>query len=178
MSENEQPRYVIHVQWAIDEASDVPVERMQAAVSWVLARHEVTAASEISIVITSDDEVQALNRQFRGVDTPTDVLSFPAEPEPVPDDVELGEDEDTDYLGDLILSLPYIRRQAASEQHSVCDELLLAVIHGTLHLLEYDHDTAAHQEAMWELQSEALNAFGVAINVPRFEFPPHEQGDS
>ncbi len=164
-------RYHVHLQVNLDEAADIPAERLAAAAEWVLERHGVAEGTEISLVISDDEEVRALNRQFRGIDAPTDVLSFPAEIEPVPDDVELDEDETNEYLGDLILSLPYIRRQAAAEQHSVSDELLLAVIHGTLHLLGYDHDSPENQDAMWEAQADALAAFGVSIVVPRYDFP-------
>jgi probable rRNA maturation factor len=118
------------------------------------------------VVITDDDEIQQMNRQYRGVDAPTDVLSFPNEPLP-------GEDEP--YLGDLILSLPYIQRQAEAETHTLSDELSLAVIHGTLHLLGYDHDTPAHQDSMWERQAEALRALDVDIVVPWFEFPDSDE---
>jgi probable rRNA maturation factor len=120
-----------------------------------------------------DDEIRHLNQQFRSVDAPTDVLSFPAEPEMIPEDEEI-EDEGL-YLGDLLLALPYIQRQAESEQHSVSDELVLAVIHGTLHLLGYDHDTAENQSKMWAVQSEALKTMNVDIIVPLFEFDDDEE---
>lgn len=168
-------RYHVHLQVDFDEEADIPTERLIAAAEWVLERHGAAEGTEMSLVISDDDEVRELNRQFRGIDAPTDVLSFPAEAEPVPEDVELDEDEANEYLGDLVLSLPYIRRQAAAEQHSVVEELLLAVIHGTLHLLGYDHDTPENQDAMWEAQAEALTAFGVSIVVPRYEFPDTDE---
>jgi rRNA maturation RNase YbeY len=59
----------------------------------------------------------------------------------------------------------------------VSDELLLAVIHGTLHLLGYDHNNAEKQDEMWEAQAEALEEFGVTITVPRFEFPDADEGE-
>jgi probable rRNA maturation factor len=120
----------------------------------------------MSIVITDDDKIQQLNRQFRGVDSPTDVLSFPDEPVP-------GEAEP--YLGDLVLSLPYIQRQAAAEGHTLSDELVLGVVHGTLHLLGYDHDTPDNQNRMWAKQAEALLELGVNIIVPQFEFPDEDE---
>jgi probable rRNA maturation factor len=129
-----------------------------------LDAHHAAAGSSISVVITTDEEVRRLNRQFRGVDHPTDVLSFAADPPPIPGEVE-------PYLGDLVLALPWIQRQAEVEQHAVSDELILAVIHGTLHLLGYDHDTAEHQAGMWSVQARALRASGVAITVPQYDFP-------
>ena len=146
----------------LDTDLDLPTARMQQAIEWVLQAQGVAPATGISIVITGDGEVRRLNQQFRGIDAATDVLSFQNEPVP-------GEDEP--YLGDLILALPYIQHQAEDEQHTLSDELALAVIHGTLHLLGYDHDNAERQSVMWEKQSDALRALAVNITVPRFEFP-------
>jgi probable rRNA maturation factor len=110
------------------------------------------------------------------VDAPTDVLSFPADQPLIPD-----EEDPEPYLGDLVLALPYIQRQAQSEAHSLDDELILAVIHGTLHLLGYDHDSAENQAEMWAVQSEALQTLGVAISVSLFTFDDdpssQDQGD-
>ncbi len=107
-------------------------------------------------------------RQYRQVDAPTDVLSFPAEGEGP------GALDEPPYLGDLIVALPTIERQAQNEGHNAEDELLLAVVHGSLHLLGYDHDTPEHQAAMWAIQDELLRSLGVAITVPLFDFPPDD----
>lgn len=141
----------------------VPVQRLVEAVTWVLRRHEVTPGTGVSVVIVDDSTIRQLNRQFRAIDAPTDVLSFPAEAPPVPV-------AEPPYLGDLVLGLPAIQRQAEAEGHAWEDEMVLAVVHGTLHLLGYDHDTAAHQEQMWAVQARALAALGVAIVVPTYEF--------
>jgi probable rRNA maturation factor len=158
---NDDTRYDLNL-LVQTESSDLPEKRIADAVTWLLKMHHTAPGTGISVVITNDEEVRRLNQQFRGVNAPTDVLSFPADPVPE------GEEP---YLGDLILALPHIRRQAESEQHSVADELVLAVIHGTLHLLGYDHDTLEHQSAMWEIQAKALRVVGVKIIVPLFEFP-------
>ncbi len=158
--------YDLNVQVLIHNDLSLPVDRLEKAVEWVLRAHDIAPGTGVSVVITDDDEIQQMNRQYRGVDAPTDVLSFPDEPLP-------GEAEP--YLGDLILSLPYIQRQAAAENHTLSDELALAVIHGTLHLLGYDHDTRAHQDLMWARQAEALRAWDVQIVVPRFEFPNSDE---
>ncbi len=81
---------------------DFPAERVSEAIRYVLAQHAVEEGSAITVVITSDDEVRRLNAQFRGVEAPTDILSFPAEP--LPDEIE---DEEAPYLGDLIIAYPY-----------------------------------------------------------------------
>lgn len=145
-----------------------PIDRLRAAVTWVLRRHDVAADTALSIVIMGDDDVRRLNREFREIDRPTDVLSFAAEPLPFTGDEP--------NLGDLILALPYIQRQAESEGHLWQDEMVLAVIHGTLHLLGYDHDTQESQSRMWGVQSEALAAMGVSIQVPFFAFDDEDEG--
>jgi probable rRNA maturation factor len=104
--------------------------------------------AELTLVLTGDAQVHALNRQFREVDAPTDVLSFP-----VGDvDPETGRL----YLGDVIISLPRAQAQAQAEGHSLEDELRLLVVHGVLHLLGYDHADEQEQAVMWAAQTEIL----------------------
>ncbi|MBN1566164.1 MAG: rRNA maturation RNase YbeY [Anaerolineae bacterium] len=176
--------YDLTIQITLDPASvtedDLPLDRLRAAVTQVLHKHDIAGGTGISLVITDDATIQQMNRQFRAVDAPTDVLSFPADPVAVPEDV-LDDDPDLaaeeDYLGDLILALPYIQQQAAAEQHTLSDELTLACIHGTLHLLGYDHDSAENQAAMWAIQAELLATMGVEIVVPEFEFPVPDESE-
>ncbi|NDJ76158.1 MAG: rRNA maturation RNase YbeY [Chloroflexi bacterium] len=159
------PEFDINLHNLVDDA--LPLERLREAAIWVLQAHDVPLDTGLSIVLTDDEHVRELNQQFRGIDAPTDVLSFPAETE---------ETSAEPYLGDLILALPYIRSHA---DHPLVDELVLAVIHGTLHLLGYDHDTAEHEAQMWQAQAQALAALGVRIVVPRFSVAtPDESPDS
>jgi probable rRNA maturation factor len=75
------------------------------------------------------------------------------------------------YLGDLIIALPYTQRRAAELGHALEDELILLVVHGTLHLLGYDHDTAENQARMWQKQAELLAQLGITdLNIPHFTF--------
>lgn len=165
----------------------IPIERLTRAVQAVLDQHDISPDSALTIVIAADAHVQELNRQFRGVDAVTDVLSFPADDATTAgDDPDADGDDNTDpfappdwidpdetdppYLGDLIIAYPYTAHQAETLGHQLDDELTLLVIHGTLHLLGYDHDNATHQDAMWALQSEVLAALDVPIVVPRFSF--------
>lgn len=144
---------------------DFPTQRVTEAIRHVLSRHEVEEGSAVTVVITNDDEVRRLNAQFRGVDAPTDILSFPADS--LPDEIE---DEEAPYLGDLIIAYPYAARQAQEAGHALDDDLMLLAIHGTLHLLGHDHDNPANQEKMWAEQAEALAAMGITFDVPRFSF--------
>ena len=165
---SEPYEYDLNLHMQLETDIDLPGERLYRAVAWVLHAHHIEPGTGLSVVVGTDEDVRHLNRQYRAIDAPTDVLSFTADPSPVPD-VE-------PYLGDLILSLPYIQRQAAVEQHTVSDEVTMAVIYGTLHLLGYDHDTPEAQAAMWAAQADALTALDVAITVPLFEFPDDEEG--
>jgi probable rRNA maturation factor len=115
---------------------------------------------DMSIVLSDDDQLQALNRQFLGVDAPTDVLSFPAdEPEPDPD-------SQVQYLGDILISYPRAVVQAAAGGHALLDELQLLIVHGVLHLLGYDHTTQDEKAAMWALQAEILTGLGSSVTIP------------
>jgi probable rRNA maturation factor len=108
---------------------------------------------ELTVVITGDDEVQALNAQYRGLSEPTDVLSFPAQ------DAAPGFVSAPDagaYLGDIIIALPFTQRQAAALERNLRDELRLLAIHGTLHLLGYDHAEPEEEAQMWARQDAIL----------------------
>jgi probable rRNA maturation factor len=144
----------------VEPPEPVPVERLEAAIRWLLEHEGAAPDASLSLVLSDDETVHGLNRQYRGVDAPTDVLSFPVEHDaPFEDDTD---------LGDLIIAVPYLARQAKAQGHTFADELLLAAIHGTLHLLGYDHDTRENEDAMWTIQAQALAAAGVQIDVPRF----------
>jgi probable rRNA maturation factor len=108
---------------------------------------------EVTVVVTSDEVVMELNRQYRGVVGPTDVLSFAAQ-EPAPGFVSAP--EAATYLGDVLIALPFTRRQAAELGRSLADELQLLAVHGTLHLLGYDHAELDEEAKMWARQDEIL----------------------
>jgi probable rRNA maturation factor len=107
----------------------------------------------VSMVVTTDEVVAGLNRQYRGVAAPTDVLSFAAQ-EPVPGFVSAP--EAATYLGDILIALPFTRRQAAELDRNLADELHLLAVHGCLHLLGYDHAEPDEEARMWARQDEIL----------------------
>ncbi len=146
--------------YSVDEA------RLLAAAQTVLAQQNAAPESSLTIAITDDAEVAKLNRQYRGVDAPTDVLSFPMDSMP----------GDEPYLGDLVIAYPYARAQAEREGHALSDSLALLVAHGTLHLLGFDHDTPEQRAAMWAAQEAALVALGVPVGiVPALEDGVHDE---
>lgn len=97
--------------------------------------------AELSIVLTGDPQIKKLNRTFRKKDKPTDVLSFP---------MREGEAGDVagSLLGDVVISVPTAARQARAKGHGVLFEVTFLLAHGLLHLLGWDHDTAAKDRAM------------------------------
>jgi probable rRNA maturation factor len=121
----------------------------------VLQAESAPPEAALSIVITDDAEIQALNRQFRGVDAPTDVLAFANEPT---DQTFVTAPDEPPYLGDVIISFPRARVQAATVGHRVDKELRLLIVHGVLHLLGYDHATPEEKDRMWNRQGTILSA--------------------
>jgi len=161
--------FQVNVQNQGETPYEVDVAGLERAAATVLAQHNVDSDAGLSIVFAEDDFVQSLNRQYRNVDAPTDVLSFPADKLPA----ELN--DEPPYLGDLIIAYPYASKQAAREGHKLPDSLALLVVHGTLHLLGYDHDTNENRAAMWAAQETALSALGIPLDiVPALEAASHD----
>jgi probable rRNA maturation factor len=120
---------------------------------------------EVVITLVTDERIHELNRKYRDVDRPTDVLSFAlnesGEEEP---DIFLDEDELDEYpnmLGDIIISVPRAVQQAADYGHSLEREICFLAVHGFLHLLGYDHGNAEEEKAMFSRQEEVLQAIGL-----------------
>jgi probable rRNA maturation factor len=117
---------------------------------------------EISILVTDDAEMQRLNRAYRGVDRPTDILSFSL----VADDegtVQTLPVDATQSLGDIVVSYPYARRQSTELGHSLEMELSWLVIHGVLQLVGYTHDAEDEAEHMEALEHAALQRLGFTV---------------
>jgi probable rRNA maturation factor len=138
----------------------VPAERLLRVVAATL-RHEGASQGEVTLVIAPDDLLQQLNRDYRGIDEPTDVLSFAAQEEAEGQDVFISAPEAQNYLGDVVISFPTAERQAAAVGHSVADELSLLTVHGVLHLLGYDHASPEEETDMWARQAQILSSLSV-----------------
>jgi probable rRNA maturation factor len=108
---------------------------------------------EVTLLVTDDEAVAAHNQQYRGMEGPTDVLSFAAQ-EPTPGFVSAP--EMAAYLGDIVIALPFTRRQAAALNRALIDELRLLAVHGVLHLLGYDHAEPEEEAIMWAKQDAIL----------------------
>ncbi len=115
--------------------------------------HE-SADGDLSIVLTDDAQLHQLNRDYLGVDAPTDVLSFPAS--------ETDPETGASYLGDVLISIPRAEAQAQSAGHPLEAEVQLLVVHGVLHLLGHDHAEPEDKARMWAAQAQVLDKLGLA----------------
>jgi len=167
----------------LDQTYDIDLQADDAYAAAVDAGDLMRAAAQtlrmagrrsggLTIVITGDEEVRDLNRTYRGIDAPTDVLSF-SEQESAGEDgpalalpPELAEEMGA-YLGDIVIAYPYTERQAAAFATPLRSELRLLVVHGALHLLGYDHDTPQAEARMWAAQDAVLVSLGEAPQAAR-----------
>lgn len=120
------------------------------------------AAVEVSVRLTSDAEVQALNHQYRGKDRATNVLSFPMVQRDLIDTVSQNSDDGEVLLGDIVLAHNVCVAEAAERTISVPDHATHLIVHGTLHLLGYDHITDDEGDSMEAIERDALATLGIA----------------
>ena len=118
----------LHVRLATPDAKTTTTRGLGA---WLQRAAPASAKGDVSIAVVSDRRMRALNRQFRGKDTTTDVLSFPATHMPGV----------STFLGDIVIAISVATRQAREAGHSVSTEMKILALHGLLHLLGYDHDS-------------------------------------
>ena len=137
-----------------------PEAELQALVDRALAAcrtadlPEIAADAEVSLVFTDDARVRMLNRQYRGNDKPTNVLSFPAAP--------LFPGRLGPPLGDIVMARETIAAESAGEGLDIADHLTHLIVHGFLHLLGYDHETDGEAAVMERLETAILGRLGIA----------------
>jgi probable rRNA maturation factor len=119
----------------------------------VLQTEKYPFLSEVSLTLVSDEVIRDLNRQYRKIDKPTDVLSF-LMGEPNYEDKSVN-------LGDIIISVPTAKRQAAQYGHSLGREMAFLTVHGMLHLLGYDHVAKSDEKIMIAKQNQVLQSMGI-----------------
>ena len=149
---------MVNVQFA--EGIDSPLSPGQIQLAVLEALRQAGAAPEVdlAVVLTDDRELHRLNREYLGIDAPTDVLSFPAG--------FVDPDSNQTYLGDILISLERARLQADMNRHTIQQELLLLIVHGVLHLLGHDHYSPAEKAQMWQAQAAVLRSIRAAITGP------------
>lgn len=143
-----------------DEMRDAVERTLKAAQS------EAGIACCVNILLTDSEGIRELNREFRGIDKETDVLSFPAYElsgvfAECMGDLELEYADGDVFLGDIAISLPRAQQQANEYGHSPVRETAFLALHGTLHLLGYDHMSVQEEACMTQKQREILEAVNI-----------------
>jgi len=151
-------RLTVGVQILPAYAGNVKRTHLQKAARAAFRSAGGQGAGALTVMVTDDAQVRDLNRVYRRVDAPTDVLAFT---EAAGADGFIVPRGETQYWGDIIISYARAMEQAATYGHPVEEELSLLVVHGMLHLLGYDHEQAGDKRKMWELQNAALVQLGI-----------------
>lgn len=133
----------------------IDVQPLERAAQMTLQHLNIPSDSGLTIVLTDDTQIRQLNNQYLGIDAPTDVLAFPAD--------YIDPESKIRYLGDIVISFPRAKAQAIADQHPIEEELQLLVVHGTLHLLGFDHEERESAHRMWQVQGEILLSLGCSI---------------
>ena len=150
----------------IESKYDFPSSLIERAVHATLTHQKESLDVNLSVVLTDNRRLRQLNRDYLGVDAPTDVLSFPASES---DGSEIDPETGARYIGDILISVPYAAKGAKLAGNSLEAELQLLVVHGVLHLLGHDHAKPKEKAKMWKTQAEILESLGLGGVVIREE---------
>ena len=163
------PRHVIDISNDVESAIDVKATWLRRVVRCALASADLRDAVEVGLLLTGDDRVRQLNRDYRGEDRTTDVLAFALEESevafPRPPDAlpTLGQapSDALPSLGQVVVSYPQAVRQAAEYGHTVEREVAFLVVHGLLHLLGFDHQRPDDEARMLSKQEAIMTSLGL-----------------
>lgn len=132
-------------------------ELIKKAIELTLDLEKADPKAEVSVALVDNAYIHELNKIYRGKDAPTDVLSFP-----LGDESFVGENEEIEHLlGDIVVSLEKAEEQAKIYGHSFIREVIYLIVHGTLHLLGYDHENEEERKVMREKEERTLRALGL-----------------
>ena len=153
---------------------DFDIEKTAISVAeQVLKAEGFNYDADISLLITDDEGIREMNKDFRGIDSPTDVLSFPTVSYEEPGDFSVIESQKNDLLdpdtghimfGDIVINENRVRSQALEFSHSTRREFSFLVAHSMLHLCGYDHMEEEEARVMEEKQEKALTELGITRN--------------
>ncbi len=163
------PGHIIEVDGLGLSAGHISAIKKAAAIA--LDFEQDMPACLVAVMLVTDADIRAINRDIRGTDRVTDVLSFPAlelcpgqPPAPSPQDCD--PETGAVFLGDIVISCEAARRQAADYGHSVTREAAFLAVHSVLHLLGHDHELGeAEERAMFELQDKILEKAGIGRDL-------------
>lgn len=132
-------------------------DKLESVIRTVLETEGFSLAYEVSITFVDKDEIHQLNKEFRKVDRPTDVLSFPMDTDFMVEGVDA-------MLGDIVICMDVAKDQANDLGHSLDREIMYLTCHSTLHLLGYDHMTDDEKREMRSREKEVMKILGVFKN--------------
>ena len=160
----------IQIEYETERKLEIPYEKLAEKVaSHILELEECPYEISVNLVITDNEEIRKVNAEFRLIDAPTDVLSFPMIPFETPADYSVIEGDESYFdldteeliLGDVMISVDKVYAQAEEYGHSVTREFCFLVAHSMLHLLGYDHMTEDEAKVMEAKQANALKELGI-----------------
>lgn len=141
---------------------------LKRIISFTLQRENCPYEAEVSVVITDDTAIHETNREFRGIDKSTDVLSFPMCTYQTPGEFDELEEQEVFHpetgellLGDIMISYDHVQKQAEEFGHSEIREFAFLTVHSMLHLFGYDHETEDERGIMEAKQKEILDELGI-----------------
>ncbi|WP_165996778.1 rRNA maturation RNase YbeY [Bacillus sp. Cs-700] len=137
------------------------LEMLEKLLSHAAKEEGVEDGSEVSIMFVNNERITEINRDYRGKDQPTDVISFALDDEEEGDDPIVFNEQIPHLLGEIVISVPKIEEQAADYGHSFERELGFLCVHGFLHLLGYDHMTDEDEKEMFSKQKVLLEQYGL-----------------
>jgi probable rRNA maturation factor len=130
------------------------LKKMQSVLKYTL-RNEHIHNAVFNVIIVDNQKIQDLNKQYRHIDAPTDVITFALEDDPMINPTKKR------LLGDIYISIDKVQGQALEYGHSELREIIFLSVHGLLHLLGYDHITKQEEKIMFAKQTEVLNKYGI-----------------
>ena len=151
-----------------DDTKNVPEEKIKLIediLNFAGSYLKLPENTEMSVTLMDNEHIHEINKKYRGVDKPTDVISFAIE-EDDPDEVPIILPEDVEFdipknIGDIMVSMDKVKEQAENLGHSEDRELGFLVVHGFLHLNGYDHMKEEDEKEMFGLQREILDSYGL-----------------
>lgn len=147
----------------LDETSEVQAEELdliKQLLNKAVEYENLSGEIEVSITFVDNEKIRKINKQYRNMDKPTDVISFALE-EQVEGEVEIVGVTLPRILGDIVISIPKAKQQAKDYNHSYRRELGFLALHGFLHLLGYHHETEKEEQMMFQRQKEILEKHGL-----------------
>ena len=148
---------------------------MEKAADRCLECESVSVPCSVSVCLCDDEKIRSINREYRKIDSSTDVLSFPAVSYPAAKTAgmcekllrqEYDDESATCFLGDLFISVPHVIAQADEYGHSILREAVYLLVHGICHLMGYDHMNNSDKEMMRHMEEKILSSVNVQRNSP------------